>query len=100
MESAEATAAKDKAKPRMSVRAATFRTLARGGWRTGSGRAAESAGSFFERQALEVMQHNRSAKRPGQAVDFAIQGLGLLAGDERAFGRLNRRLNRSSGKRT
>jgi hypothetical protein len=42
---------------------------------------------FIERQAFEITEHDGRAKGAPQAVDLAMQGLGLFALDERSIGR-------------
>ena len=42
---------------------------------------------LVEGQALEVAEHHRQAESPRQAIDLAVQGLGLLAVEERPLGR-------------
>ena len=60
-----------------------------------AGRAAEPSGRLVERQALEVAEHDRQPKWTGQAVDLAVEDLGLLAVEDRLVGRRDRRIDRT-----
>ena len=51
----------------------------------------QPSGGLVEGEALEVAEHDRQAEGPRQAVDLAVQGLGLLAVDGRPVGRRGRR---------
>ncbi len=59
-----------------------------------AGRASEATGGLVEGEALEVAEHHRQPEGLGQAVDLAVEGLGLLAVDRRPVGRRGRRLGR------
>ncbi len=61
------------------------------------GRASEAAGRFVERQALEVAEDDRRAEGIRQAVDLAVQSLGLVAVDQGLFGRRGSRLEGGVG---
>ena len=63
-------------------------------------RAAEAPCSLVEREALEVAEHHRQAEGPRQAVDLAVDGLGLLAVDRRLVGRRGHRLGQFARART
>ncbi len=58
-----------------------------------AGRPPEPVRRFVERQSLEVAEHDRQAKWPGQAVDLVMENLGLLAGQDRLFGGRAHRLD-------
>ena len=51
-----------------------------------AGRTPEPLRCFVERQSLEVMEHDRQAKWPGQAVDLGMENLGVFTGQDRLFG--------------
>ena len=59
-----------------------------------AGRPSEPSRRLVEGEALEVAEHDRQAEGVRQAVDLAVQGLGLLAVQDRLLGRLDRRLDR------
>ena len=42
--------------------------------------ASEPPGRLVDGQPLQIAENERQAKRPGEAGDFAVQQLGLLAG--------------------
>ena len=65
-----------------------------------AGRPAEPPRRLVEGEALEVAEHHRQAEGPRQAVDLAVEGLGLLAVERRLFGRRGRRLGRDARTRT
>ncbi len=64
------------------------------------GRASEPPGGLVEGEALEVAEHHRQSEGARQAVDLAVDGLGLLAVDRRPVGRRGRRLGRDARART
>ncbi len=61
-----------------------------------AGRAAEAPGGLIEGETLEVAEDHRQAESLGQAVDLAVEGLGLLAVDGGPVGRRGRRLGRGA----
>ena len=57
-----------------------------------AGRASESSRRLVECETLEVTEHDRRAEGIRQAVDLAVQDLGLLAVEHGLIGRRGRRL--------
>ena len=86
-----ASAAAGRATPRRARPILSFSRARARRLRSVPGRAAEPPGGLVEREALEVAEHHRQAEGPRQAVDLAVDGLGLLAVDRRPVGRRGRR---------
>ncbi len=62
-----------------------------------AGRASEASGGLIQGEALEVAEDDRRAEDVRQAVDGAVQGLGLLAVEQGLFGRWRCRLEPGVG---